>query len=141
MRILVTGIAGYIGTNFALRMVDKGYDVAGVDSFSEYYDPKIKRANAAFLDRSGVKVYGKDLAVDPLDDIVGGADCVVHFAGQPGISEKTPWADYNRNNTVATHRLLEASQRCMVDKFVNISSSSVYGIRAMDAEVTEPKPA
>ena len=141
MRILVTGIAGYIGTNFALRAVDKGYDVAGVDSFSEYYDPKIKRANAAFLDRSGVKVYGKDLAVDPLDDIVGGADCVVHLAGQPGISEKTPWADYNRNNTVATHRLLESSQRCGVDRFVNISSSSVYGIRAMDTEVAEPKPA
>ena len=69
MRILVTGIAGYIGTNFALRVIDKGYDVAGVDSFSDYYDPKIKRTNAAFLDRSGVKVYGKDLAVDPLDDI------------------------------------------------------------------------
>jgi len=141
MRILVTGSAGYIGTNFALRAVDKGHDVAGVDSFSEYYDPKIKRANAALLDRSGVRVQGRDLAVNPLDDIIRGADCVVHLAGQPGISDKTSWADYNRNNTVATHRLLESSQRCGVDRFVNISSSSVYGIRAMDAEVVEPKPA
>ncbi len=65
MRILVTGSAGYIGTNFALRAVDKGHDVAGVDSFSEYYDPKIKRANAALLDRSGVRVQGRDLAVNP----------------------------------------------------------------------------
>ena len=141
MRILVTGSAGYIGTNFALRAVDKGHDVAGVDSFSEYYDPKIKRANAALLDRSGVRVQGRDLAVNPLDDIIRGADCVVHLAGQPGISDKTSWADYNRNNTVATHRLLESSQRCGVDRFVNISSSSVYGIRAMDTEVVEPKPA
>lgn len=141
MRILVTGIAGYIGTNLALRAHDKGFDVTGLDIFSSYYDPQIKRSNALRLDQKGIQVHELDLAEDQLKEVVAGVDCVVHLAGQPGISENTPWRDYNRNNTVATHRILEASRKAGVSRFVNISSSSVYGIRAMDTEVAEPKPA
>ena len=141
MRILITGIAGYIGTNLALRAKRGGYDVVGLDYFSDYYDPRIKRFNATLLERSGAEVLELDLAQDDLEDAVKGIDCVAHLAGQPGISQATPWRDYNRNNAIATHRILEASRKAEIPKFVNISSSSVYGIRAMDAEVAEPKPA
>ncbi len=141
MRILVTGCAGFIGTNFALSARNHGNEVVGLDVFSDYYDPKVKRANAAQLEQKGIEVHELDLAEDALGQPLKGIDCVVHFAGQPGISDRTQWVDYNRNNTIATHRILEASREAGVTRFVNISSSSVYGIRAMDTEVAEPKPA
>lgn len=141
MSILVTGIAGYIGTNFALNAKRRGYDIVGLDSFLDYYEPTIKRSNAALLERFGIKIVELDLAEDDLKGALNEVDCVVHLAGQPGISKVTPWWDYNRNNVIATHRILEASQKLEIERFVNISSSSVYGIRAMDSEVAEPKPA
>lgn len=141
MKILITGAAGYIGSNLAMMAKALGYEVIGLDRFTDYYDVSIKRHNAAQLADLGVKTLELDLAEDDLQDAVSGVDCVVHLAGQPGISKATPWKDYNRNNTIATHRILEASRKAGVGRFVNISSSSVYGIRAMDAEVAEPKPA
>ena len=141
MRILITGAAGYIGSNLALEAQSRGFEVSGVDVFTSYYNPDLKRCNEKRLIESRIEIANLDLAEASLEDLVGGVDGVVHLAGQPGISKSTPWADYNRNNVVATHRLIEAARVAGVSKFVNISSSSVYGIRAMDTEVAEPKPA
>jgi UDP-glucuronate 4-epimerase len=141
MRILISGAAGYIGSNLALEARSRGYDVAGLDVFTGYYNPDLKRANEKRLLDAGIRIANADLAEASLEEHLEGVDGVVHLAGQPGISEATPWADYNRNNVVATHRLIEASSEAGVSRFVNISSSSVYGIRAMDTEAAEPKPA
>ena len=141
MRILITGAAGYIGSNLALEARSRGFEVLGADVFTSYYNPELKRFNEKRLMDEGIAVANTDLAEDSLEEVLDGIDGVVHLAGQPGISKTTPWSDYNRNNVVATHRLIEAARLAGVSKFVNISSSSVYGIRAMDTEVAEPKPA
>ena len=141
MRILITGAAGYIGSNLALEAQSRGFEVSGVDVFTSYYNPDLKRCNEKRLIESRIEIANLDLAEASLEDLVGGVDGVVHLAGQPVISKSTPWADYNRNNVVVTHRLIEAARVAGVSKFINISSSSVYGIRAMDTEVAEPKPA
>lgn len=141
MKLLITGAAGYIGSNLASKAKAAGYEVAGIECFTDYYSPEIKRDNEKRLKEIGVDIVESDLAEDALDCVLESVDCVVHLAGQPGISKSTSWSDYNRNNVVATHRLIEASRRSGVSRFVNISSSSVYGIRAMDTEVGEPKPA
>lgn len=152
MRVLITGVAGYIGSNLALRLRADGWDVAGVDAFTDYYSVELKRGTAAALRVAGVELFEADLvdaavsasstgsrqAVPPYLENV---DAVVHLAAQPGISSRTPWEDYNRNNGVATHRLVEAARAVGVKRFVNVSSSSVYGLRAMDSEVGEPRPA
>lgn len=141
MRILISGAAGYIGSNLALEARLLGHDVSGVDVFTGYYNPDLKRVNEKRLLDAGIRIVKADLAEAPLVEHLEGIDGIVHLAGQPGISELTPWADYNRNNVIATHRLIEAAKEAGVSKFVNISSSSVYGIRAMDTEAAEPKPA
>ena len=141
MRILITGAAGYIGSNLGLEARSRGFDVSGIDVFTNYYSPELKRANEKRLLDTGISIANIDLAEAPLEDLLAGSDAVVHLAGQPGISKTTPWIDYNRNNVVATHRLIEAARAADVSKFINVSSSSVYGIRAMDTEVSEPKPA
>lgn len=139
MKVLVTGAAGYIGSNLVLAMRERGLEVRAVDAFKDYYSPAIKRSNAACLAAKGVTVQEVDLAGDDLANLVEGCDGVVHLAGQPGLSSTTTWEAYNRNNVLATHRLLGASKG--VNFFVNVSSSSVYGIHATDTEEVAAKPA
>lgn len=141
MRILVTGVAGAIGSHVAEHFSKLGHEVIGVDILTPYYDREIKEINLADVVASGVKVHIADLATDDLDHLLRGIDIIFHFAAQPGISAVTPFEDYVRNNITATHRLLEAALKVPEIKgFVHISTSSVYGARASDDETIEPKP-
>ena len=125
---VVTGAAGFIGSHLAECLVAQGHDVRCVDCFTEYYDPELKRENAATLD-----VRELDLAAADLD--LDGVNCVFHLAGQPGTRSFGPiFADYLRRNALATQRVFEAAAGANV-KVVYASSSSIYG----DAE-TYPTP-
>jgi len=142
MKVLITGAAGYIGSNLALTLREQGLSPFGIDAFDDYYSPEIKRANAARLKARGIDLFECDLATDDIDSIVRRADAIVHLAAQPGISATTPWSDYHKNNIIATHRLIEAAMQSeRLALFANISSSSVYGIHATDTEEMPAKPA
>lgn len=141
MKLLVTGACGYIGSSLALRLRATGHQVVGLDSFNNYYAPPIKRRTAALLHDAGIEIEELDLAAHPLEAVVGGVDAIVHLAAQPGISATTPWEDYHRNNILATHRLVAAAAKVRTPRFINISSSSVYGLNATGAETTAPSPA
>lgn len=138
MNVLVTGAAGYIGTNMALALRNQGFGVHGIDDFKDYYSKDIKRWNAKALSEVGVAVQQCDLCSGDLSESIKNVDGVVHFAGQPGISKTTPIEDYENNNVLATHRLIEACGN--VRFFLNISSSSVYGLNATGAESSEVTP-
>lgn len=141
MKILITGVAGAIGSHVAEHFAHQGHTVVGVDVLTPYYDRAIKEINLADVAASGAEVHLADLAVDDLDHFMKGVDVVFHFAAQPGISATTPFEDYVRNNITATYRLLEAARRNPDLKgFVHISTSSVYGSHALSDETIEPKP-
>jgi UDP-glucuronate 4-epimerase len=130
MRCVVTGSAGFIGRHLCTALLDGGHDVVGVDAFTDYYDPALKRANAAWLDqRDGYHGIELDLVTGDLDELFDGADAVVHLAGQPGV--RLSWADgfdvYVERNITASQRVLEAARRTAVPRLVLASSSSVYG--------------
>lgn len=141
MNILITGCCGYIGSSLALLLREKGHQVTGLDSFNDYYSPLIKRHNAATLSLAGIGTTELDLTIHPLEPVLAGVDAIVHLAAQPGISATTPWEDYHRNNIIATHRLVEAARRAGRVRFVNIATSSVYGLDATGSEDTAPAPA
>jgi len=141
MKILVTGAAGFIGSHLSERLVDLGHEVIGIDNFSPYYSVDLKRLNAQDLANKGVKIHELDISEDDLTSAVDGIEAVFHFAAQPGISAATPFSVFLKNNVVATENLYQAVKDLPDFKiFVNISTSSVYGINATDDENTPPKP-
>jgi nucleoside-diphosphate-sugar epimerase len=120
MRYVVTGAAGFIGSQLAQALVAEGHDVVGVDCFTDYYDLAEKEENARGLD-----IRRLDLAEDSLD--LGGVDGVFHLAAQAGVrSFGEVFPLYVRRNLIATQRVLEACVGADV-RLVLASSSSVYG--------------
>ena len=141
MNILITGIAGFIGSHLAERLIAEGHKVCGIDCFTPTYTRTLKCLNADALRAQGVNIWSLDLAVDDLHAAVRDVDVVYHLAAQPGLSATTAIDDYIRNNIIATQRLLEAvSAVDTVYAFINISTSSVYGMNATGDEASEPKP-
>lgn len=141
MKILVTGVAGAIGSHLAEELSSRGHEVVGIDSLTNYYDQKLKEINLADVEKAGAKVYRIDLAIDDLSEAVSGINVVYHLAAQPGISASTHFDLYVKDNVVAVHRLLEAvKDEPDLELFVNCSTSSVYGHRARGDENSLPQP-
>jgi nucleoside-diphosphate-sugar epimerase len=145
MRILLTGVAGFIGSHLAEAFLERGFEVVGVDCLTDFYDVRLKRANLeSLVGRSGFRFVEADLCTCDLDALLDGASIVSHHAAQAGV--RTSWGsqfvEYTRRNVDATQRLLEAVREKPLEKFIYASSSSVYG-RAenglMDEEL-RPQP-
>jgi nucleoside-diphosphate-sugar epimerase len=144
-RVVVTGCAGFLGSHLSERLIDLGYDVVGIDAFTDYYPRLFKESNLARLrDEPGFTLAELDLSSNPLDMALEGAAAVFHLAAQPGVrgSFGDTFATYVRNNVLATQRLLEAAVRHTPARFVYASSSSVYGdtVRYPTPETAECRP-
>ncbi|MEN6478389.1 MAG: NAD-dependent epimerase/dehydratase family protein [Anaerolineales bacterium] len=141
MKILVTGAAGFIGSHLSERLCALGHEVVGLDCFTPYYAQSLKEINAQDVRAAGASLLTLDLASDDLSEAVNGVQVVYHLAAQPGIAEHVPFADYERNNILATHRLLEALRSSpTLQLFVNIGTSSIYGADATHDETASPEP-
>ena len=146
MRVLITGAAGFIGSNLLERCCELGWDVLGVDSLTDYYDEHQKRGNLADVKERfpDVEVVESDLLAIDLEQILDAVDVVFHQAGQPGV--RASWGNtfesYLRDNVLVTQRLLEACRSAGVSRFVYASSSSVYGNAPVypTAETDLPRP-
>jgi nucleoside-diphosphate-sugar epimerase len=142
---LVTGVAGFIGSHLAERMVRDGWHVTGVDCFTDYYAASVKQKNLAPLQRHPrFRFVPADLATAPLEPLVSDVEVVFHLAGQAGVraSWGSSFESYMRNNVLATQRLLEAVRGGRIHRFVYASSGSIYGNAEVMpiAEDTCPRP-
>jgi UDP-glucuronate 4-epimerase len=128
-RALVTGCAGFIGSHVTESLLEDGWDVRGVDCFTDNYERTDKQANlAAATAHDAFELVTADLAAIDSEPLLADRDVVFHLAAEPGV--RSSWGQgfgrYLRNNIAATQRLLESAARhpCRV---VYASSSSVYG--------------
>ena len=132
MKVLITGSAGFIGSALALRLIERGDEVIGIDNLNDYYDVGLKKARLA---RTTAYAAYTDVRVD-LEDREGIAETfrkhqpqrVVNLAAQAGVrySLENPHA-YVDTNLVGFTNILEGCRHNGVEHLVYASSSSVYG--------------
>ncbi len=134
MSVLVTGVAGFIGSHVARALLARGEAVVGVDNFSDYYDPILKFARLKTLrEDKGFTFLEADIAdreaMLALAGRHGDLDRIVHLAAQPGVrhSMVDPYI-YVQTNVMGHLVMLELARGLRdLKHFVYASSSSVYG--------------
>jgi len=128
--VLVTGCAGFLGSQLAERLLADGHRVLGIDCFVDFYARELKQRNLTeLLANPAFELHERDVSRDPLDDLMQRADVVYHLAAQAGVrgSFGDGFENYLRNNVRGTQRLLETAVQYPVEAIVYASSSSVYG--------------
>jgi UDP-glucose 4-epimerase len=145
MKALVTGAAGFIGSNLSAALLDAGADVLGLDCFTDYYAREIKERNLEPLrTRRGFRFMEAALQTADLPAVLDGVTHVFHLAAQAGVRKSwgRDFSTYTSHNVEATQRLLEAVKDRPLERFVYASSSSVYGdevpIPMVEASVLRP---
>ena len=132
MRVMVTGTAGFIGSAVAMRLLERGDEVVGIDNHNDYYDPKLKEDRLArFADDSNYHHVRADLADTEAVTAVfeqHKPHRVINLAAQAGVgySIENPMA-YIKSNIVGFANILEGCRHFDVEHLVYASSSSVYG--------------
>lgn len=131
-KILVTGVAGFIGAYLAKRLLLEGYYVVGIDNLNDYYDVKIKEERLNwFKDNSSFKFFRMDICDEErLVELFASEqfDIVVNMAAQAGVrySIDNPKV-YMQSNVMGFFNILECCRNYKVKNLIYASSSSVYG--------------
>ena len=130
MRSVITGVAGFIGSHLAEKLLQMGHTIVAIDKFLDNYGRSLKEANlAGFAKHPSFEFINDDLVNVDWGHYLKETDYVFHLAAQPGV--RSSWGQefyqYSHNNIMATQVLLEACKLSAVKKLVYASSSSVYG--------------
>jgi len=130
--ILITGGAGFIGSNLVKKLIDDKKEVVVLDNFDSFYPPEIKRRNIrSFLSNPRFTLIEGDIQDKSVIDSIFKSFSikkVVHLAARAGVrpSIKDPFI-YEKVNIEGTLNLLEVCKKYRIEKFIFASSSSVYG--------------
>lgn len=131
MRVLITGVAGFIGSNLAKRLLLEGYEVIGIDNINDYYDPQLKLDRLDWIKHQDLKV--EKISLEDREGINKvfakyKPEIVINLAAQAGVrySLENPHA-YIDSNIVGFTNILEACRHNKVQQLIYASSSSVYG--------------
>lgn len=145
MNLVITGVAGFIGSHLAERALAEGHHVTGIDCFTNYY-PRIYKENnvSGFMHHPQFRFIEDDILRVDLQTVFKDIDVVYHLAAQAGV--RASWGEqfkiYSDYNVLGTQCVLEAALKADVSRVVYASSSSVYG-DVNDFPMTEdtfPKP-
>jgi len=132
MKVLVTGAAGFIGAATSQRLLERGYEVVGLDNLNEYYDVSLKEARLKrLMGHANFRFVKLDLADSSGVAVLFAHEKfprVVHLAAQAGVrySLENPHA-YMTSNVTGTLNVLEGCRHTGVEHLVYASTSSVYG--------------
>ena len=143
---LVTGVAGFIGSFLAERLLKDNFKVIGIDRLTNFYSKKIKLKNIEICKKNkNFSLIQKEIQKIDLIPIFKKVDYLFHMAAQPGV--RTSWGkgfeNYSINNILVTQKLLEQAKISKsLKKIVIASSSSVYGNQSckMNESKTKTNP-
>ena len=131
MKILITGVAGFIGYHLAKSLINADYDIVGIDNLNSYYDLDLKKARLAYLKKIKLSFYEVDICNQKkLKNIFSknSFDVIIHLAAQAGVrySIENP-EEYIQSNINGFFNILELSRNNSIKHFIFASSSSIYG--------------
>ncbi len=137
MKILITGVAGFIGFSLSKRLLETGYFVIGYDNLNDYYDINLKQARLDILNKikeeSGANFSFFKSSLESYESLekafqIYEPNCVINLAAQAGVrySIINPFS-YIQSNIVGFQNIIDLSKKYKVDNFIYASSSSVYG--------------
>ncbi|GIV24753.1 MAG: NAD-dependent epimerase [Bacteroidia bacterium] len=144
MRILLTGVAGFIGSQVARRLLEEGHWVYGLDNLNTYYSPALKRHRLSALESfPNFRFFPGDLAdwttMEALFAAVAPLDAVMNLAARAGVrASLTDPLVYHHTNATGSLHLLELMRRYEVPRYVLASTSSLYA--GSDLPFTEDRP-
>lgn len=143
-QILITGVAGFIGSHLADRLLGRGDVVCGLDNFNDYYDPAVKRRNIGdAMHHSNFVLHTGDICDEATVQRVFEQcrpDVVVHLAARAGVRPSLQDPNlYHRVNVIGSQHILDACRRHKPSHLVFASSSSVYG-GCTEVPFTEDNP-
>lgn len=144
MRLLITGVAGFIGSHLAEKALHDGWDVVGVDCFlPNLYDNATKQKNIRNLvGKEGFELHTLDLRSQSLSHLLERVDAVAHLAAMAGLGPS--WSDFETYlscNVLSSQRLAEAlASMASPPLLVHGSTSSVYGLHAVGSEHSPLQP-
>ena len=134
MKILITGVAGFIGMHVANRLIDEDNKIVGIDNMNDYYDVNLKKARLENLHNKNKDFDFKQINLSSrncMQDLFQkeNFDCVVHLAAQAGVrySIENPYS-YVDSNIYGFLNILECCRYNPINHLVFASSSSVYGL-------------
>ena len=143
MRVLITGVAGFIGFHLAKKLLEKGFKITGIDNMNNYYDQKLKKLRISNLRSTNFEF--KKLDINDLSFLRGKFDLVINLAAQPGVrvSEKYK-KNYEHSNISGFKRLIDYCLQNNIKKIIYASSSSVYDDSSLipfseDITILKPK--
>ena len=144
MIILVTGVAGFIGSNLARELLKKGETVVGIDNLNDYYNVNLKLFRLEDLNKFSnftfikCDIADKQALIQIFDEYK--FDIVVNLAAQAGVRYSITNPDaYIQSNLIGFYNILEACRNYPVKHLVYASSSSVYGSNKKVPYSTEDK--
>jgi len=131
MKILITGVAGFIGYHLAKSLINAGSNIVGIDNLNSYYDLDLKRARLLDLKKTKFSFYKVDICNQKeLKNIFSknSFDVIIHLAAQAGVrySIENP-QEYIQSNINGFFNILELSRNNNIKHLIFASSSSIYG--------------
>jgi len=130
-RIIVTGGAGFIGSNLCDNLLATGYEVVCIDNFDDYYEPQIKRCNIRqALSHPLYTLIEEDIKNTEkiANQLSGNYDAIIHLAAKAGVRYSlTHPIGYEESNVVGTKNILDLAVNLGISQFIFASSSSIYG--------------
>ena len=132
-KVIVTGCSGFIGYNLASNLLNKDYEVIGIDSLNNAYDVNLKKFRLSKLESNkNLKFLNIDLSdnnsYEELQTLSEGTSTVFHMAARAGVRQSfLDPASYVKDNTVATTNISNFTKSNEIEKLIIASTSSVYG--------------
>lgn len=129
MKVLITGISGFIGYHTALAFLKEGHEVFGFDNFSDYYDTRLKFSRSKILTNNKIDVHVADLKKEKSFEYIirdRKPDIVIHLAAIAGVRYSMDFPhEYVNTNILGTMNLISVCEKYNIENVVYASTSCV----------------